>query len=116
MRRTCAIAAANVLTHDAADMIDAEKDDVIQDFLREGPIEPLEVRGSVGCAARDGDSLDVHDLVQPSVKVVTRASATAKKAVYRVRKSQAHSALVWLRTKVRQVWSPRGVLGTIQRR
>jgi hypothetical protein len=69
LRRTRTIVVANVLAHDATDVIDAEEDKVVQGVLPEGTIEPLDVRGSVGCAVRDGESLDAHYLIKPSVKV-----------------------------------------------
>jgi hypothetical protein len=72
----CAIVGANVLTRDAADVIDAEEDEVVQGFLPKGTIEPLDVRGSIGCAVRDGESFDAHDLTQP-LEVATIAAYLA---------------------------------------
>jgi hypothetical protein len=82
LRRPRAIVVANVLTHNATDVIHAEEDEVVQGFLAQRPVESLDVRRSVGRTVGDGQAFDAHDLTQPLVEVAT-ISASAIATRYR---------------------------------
>ena len=69
LRWTHTIIVADVLGNDAADVTDAEEDEVIQCLLPKRPDESLDEWGGIGLVVGDGDSLDGHDLVELAVEM-----------------------------------------------
>lgn len=77
LRRPPTIVVANVLGSDTADVINVEEDEVVQRFLSQRPIEPLDVRRCIRSAKRNGEPFNAHRLVKPAVQVAAIAAPLA---------------------------------------